>query len=116
MRLINLTKQVLRLHDTTGEAVEIQPDPRHVGLVSVGDHRTVEDANGREFSLTIQRVRGVKGMPDPEDGTLFVVPVEIAIALQQDRDDVAYVAEDASVRMSDGRSRRISHLRRLVTA
>lgn len=114
MRLVNLTKQSLRLHDTSGAPVEIPPDARHVGLVSVGDHRTIDDGDGHTFSLTVQRVRGVKGMPEPEDGTLYIVPIEIAVALPPERDDVAYIAEDASVRMGDGEARRISHLRRLV--
>ena len=115
MRLINLTKQPVRLHDTQGDLIEIPPDPRHVGLVSVGEHRTISDDEGHEFSLTVQRVRDVKGMPEPEAGTLYLVPVEIAFALQPDREDVVYLTEDAHVRLSNGTARKISHLRRLAT-
>lgn len=115
MRLVNLTKQTVRLHDTEGVLVEIPPDPRHVGLVSVGEHRTISDENGHEFSLNVQRMRGVKGMPDPADGTLYLVPVEIALALQPTRTDVVYVGEDADIRMANGTTRRISHLRRLTS-
>lgn len=114
MQLVNLTKQTLRLHDTNGTAVDFPPDPRHVGLVSVGDHATVDTGDGHRFSLNVQHVRGVKGMPEPADDTLYVVPVEIAIALHGRRDDVVYLAEHADVRLGDGEARRISHLRRLV--
>lgn len=112
--LINLTKRPIRLHDTEGRAVEIAPDPRHVGLTSIGEHETVDDGNGHRFSVNVQRVRGVKGMPDPEENTIYVVPVEIAMAMQARRSDVVYVAEDARVRVGDGPPRRISHLRRLI--
>ncbi len=114
MRLVNLTKRPLRLHDTDGNVVELAPDPRHVGLVSVGDHGTIDDADGHRFSLNVQRVRGVKGLPEPEKDTMYVVPIEVAMAIQHKREDVAYAAEDADVRLANGESRRISHLRRLV--
>lgn len=114
MRIVNLTKQPLRLHDMRGEPVEIPPDPRHVGLVSVADHRTIADGHGREFSLSVQRVRGVKGMPQAEEDTIYVVPVEVAVALGQERDDIVYVGEEAGVRAGNGQALRITHLRRLA--
>ncbi len=114
MPLVNLTKHPLRLHDTNGEPIEVPPDPRHVGLVSVGEHGTVDTDHGHQFSVNVQHVRAVKGMPDPAPATLYVVPIEIAMALQQEREDVVYLAEDADVRLGNGRARRISHLRRLI--
>lgn len=116
MKLINLTGQAFSLYDRTGELVEFAADPRYVGLVAVGDHQAVEDESGHTFSLTIRRIRGIKGMPEPDAGTLYVVPTEVAMTLQEDRDDVAYLAEDSDVRSSDGKRHRISHLRRTVRA
>lgn len=114
MKVTNLTGRPFSLYDTRGTLVEIAPDPRYVGLVAVGDHQSVEDESGHIFSLNVRRIRGVKGMPDPEAGTLYVVPVEVAMALQEDRDDVVYLAEDADVSTVDGTRQRISHLRRTL--
>lgn len=116
MKLINLTGRSFSIYNTQGEPVDFTPDPRYVGLVAVGEHRVVEDGAGHEFSLNVRRVRGVKGMPEPEEGVILVVPIEIAMALQEDRDDIAYLAEDADIRTADGARRRISHLRRTVRA
>lgn len=114
MRLVNLTGQPCALYDADGECVDLMPDPRYVGLVSIAEHRSIEDESGRMFSLNVRRVSGVKGLPDPEEGTLYVVPVEIAMAVRDTREDIAYLAEDAEVRTPDGRTRRISHLRRTI--
>ncbi len=114
MKLVNLTGRPFALYDADGEPVDLMPDPRYVGLVSIGDHQSIRDDDGRVFSLNVRRVREVKGLPDPEDGTLYVVPVEVAMALRDSREDVVYLAEDAEVRSSDGRTRRISHLRRTL--
>lgn len=111
MKLINLTGRPFSLHDRNGVLVEFAADPRYVGLVAVGDHQAVEDDAGHTFSLTTRRIRGIKGMPEPDAGTIYVVPVEVAMALQEDRDDVAYLAED-----SDGTRHTVSHLRRTVRA
>ncbi len=114
MKLINLTGRSFSIFDTQGDPVDFAPDPRYVGLVAIGEHRSVKDDTGHEFSLNVRRVRGVKGMPDPENGVMYVVPVEVAMALQEDRDDVAYLAEEADVRVAGGSRRRISHLRRTL--
>ena len=116
MKLINLTKHPLTLHDTQGALVEVPPDPRHIGVEALGEHRTVEDGQGHAFSLNVRRVTDVKKMPDPEDGTLYVVPPEVAMALQEHREDVAFPAEEAQVRGADGRLRRVTHLRRVLNA
>lgn len=114
MRLVNLTKHPLWLHDTHGERIEIPPAAQHLGVVALGEHQTVEDEAGRTFSLNVRSVREIKGMPDPEAGTLYIVPVEVAMVLQERRDDVVFAAEDAEVRDPDGRLQRITHLRRVV--
>ncbi len=116
MKLINLTGTRFSLYDSQGELVDIEPDARYVGLMAVGDHQSFEDASGHTFSLNVRRIRGIKGMPAPEDGAIYVVPLEVAMALQEDRDDVFYLAEDADVRSADGTRHRISHLRRTVRA
>ena len=114
MRLVNLTKYPLTLCDTNGEAIEIPSDPRHVAIAGMGEHRAVDDGDGHTFSLNVRHVREVKGMPEPEEGTLFIVPVEVAMVLQEQREDVAFPAEEAAVRDGDGRLRRVTHLRRVV--
>lgn len=117
MKLINLTGRPFSLHDTEGKLIEIAPDPRYVGLVAVGDHRTVKEESGHTFSFNVRRIRGVKGMPAPDDeDAIYVVPMEVAMALQEERDDVVYLAEDSEVRSVDGTPQRISHLRRTVRA
>ena len=114
MKLTNLTGRAFSLYDTDGVLVEIPPDARYVGLVAVGDHSTIEDESGRAFSLNVRRIRGIKGMPEPEAGTVYVVPIEVAMVLQEDRDDVVYLAEDSEVRSVDGSRHQISHLRRTL--
>lgn len=114
MELVNLTKRPLTLRTTDGEAVEIPPDPRHIGLAAMGEHRMVEDSAGRAFSLNIRRVRGVQAMPEPEEDTFFIVPVEVAMVLQERRDDVAFPGEDVHVRDRDGQVHRVTHLRRVL--
>lgn len=114
MALVNLTKRPLALYDTDGAVVELPPDARHVGIVAVGEHRTVADGAGHTFSLNVQTVTEVKGMPEP-DGAVYIVPVEVAMALQATRDDVVFPAEEVQVRDADGQLRRITHLRRIVS-
>jgi hypothetical protein len=116
MPVVNLTKHPLRLVAASGEAVEFAPDARHVGLVSVGDLEPVEDEAGHRFTLSVRRVTGFKGLPEPEPGTLYVVPVEVAMALAGSRDDVAFVAEEATHPVSSGGTARVSVLRRIVPA
>lgn len=114
MKLINLTKRPLMLYDTRGKLVEVPPDPRHIGVVALGEHQTIEDSE-HTFSLNVRHVKDIKGMPAPEEGTLYVVPVEIAMVLQEVRKDVAFPAEEAQVRDSEGRLQRVTHLRRIVS-
>ena len=116
MKLVNLTGRPFSLYDAAGDLVRVEPDPRYVGLVAVGDHHTVEDGAGHTFSLNVRRIRGLKGMPEPEEGVLYVVPVEVAMAVQEDRQDVAYLAEDVDVQALNGDRHRISHLRRTIRA
>src|SRR5690606_5718179 len=87
---------------------------RYVAITGIGDHRAVTDERGRAFSINERRVTGVKGMPDPQPGAIYVVPVEIAMALQEERPDVVYLAEDAEIRGEAGKMQRVSHLRRTV--
>ncbi len=115
MKLVNLTKRPLMLYDTHGDLVELAPDARHLGVVAVGEHRAVEDGAGRTFSLNERRVTEIKGMPEAEDGTLYIVPVEVAMALQERRADVAFPAEEAEVPDAGGRLRRVTHLRRVLS-
>lgn len=116
MRIVNLTGKSFALYAADGELVDVAPDARYVGLVSIGDHRTIHDENGRSFSLNVRRIRDVKGLPDPAEGSLYVVPIEVAMALGESREDVVYLAEEEEVRSADGRTRRVSHLRRTVTS
>ena len=115
MRVVNLTKQRLTLYDSTGRFVELPPDPRHISIAGVSEHRMVSDDRGNTFSLNEQRVREIKGMPSPEEDTLFIVPPEIAMALQAIREDVAFPAEEEIVRHADGTTRHVIHLRRILS-
>lgn len=116
MPVVNLTKRALTLLDADGEAVEVPPDARHVGLVSVGEVEHVEDEAGRRFALSVRRVTGLKGMPEPEPGALYVVEPEVAMGLAGSRDDVAFVAEESRRPISSGGTVRVSVLRRVVPA
>ncbi len=113
-RLVNLTGRPLRLFDAHGEAVDVPADARHLGVVAVGDHGAAGDAAGHVFSLNVRTVTEVKGMPEPEAGTLCVVPVEVAMVLQASRADVVFAA-DETVLGPDGRGRAVTHLRRVVS-
>lgn len=115
MKLVNLTKHVIMLYDTAGNLVEVAPDARYLGVVAVGEHLAVEDGAGHTFSLNERRVTEVKGMPEPESDLLYVVPIEVAMALQEHRTDVAFPAEEAEVRDAKGRLRRVTHLRRVLS-
>lgn len=113
-KLVNLTKRSLRLNDTSGQPVELPPDPRHIGIVAVGEHHGVEVENGRRVSVNVQHVHEIKGMPEAEPGTLFIVPFEIAIALQGIREDVLFPAADGH-RVDEESARPVTHLRRIVS-
>lgn len=115
MKLVNFTKEVLYVYDVGGTLVELPPDPRHVGLVSVGEHRKVEDEEGHQFSLNIRRVTEIKGLPKPNGEVLYIVPIEVAMAVQSLRDDVVYSTEVSQVRDAEGELKRITHLRRIVS-
>jgi hypothetical protein len=115
MKLVNLTKHALMLHDVHGKPVELPPDPRHIGVVSLGDHKTIEDGTGHAFSLTIRHVKEIKGMPEPEEGTLYIVPLDVAMVLQAVREDVVFAAEEAPVRDAAGRLRHVTHLQRIIS-
>lgn len=115
MKLVNLTKRPLTLYDTQGERVDVPPDPRYIGIAAMGEHHTIEDETGHSFSLNVRYVREIKGLPNPEENTLYIVPVEVAMALQGQRDDVVFPAVEAQVRGRSGRFQRITHLRRIVS-
>ncbi|MEM1115950.1 MAG: hypothetical protein AAF845_13440 [Bacteroidota bacterium] len=115
MPVVNLTKRTLTLVAPSGEAVEVAPDARHVGLVSVGDAEHVEH-DGHRLALSVRRVTGLKGMPDPEADVLYVVETEVAMALAGSRDDVAFVAETLPHPLPSGGTVRVSVLRRIVPA
>ena len=112
-RVVNLTKQPLTVHDTEGRPFQLPPDPRHLGVVAGGDHRTVEVEEGRRLSVNVRAVQEIKGMPEPEAGTMYVVDVEVAMALQGRRTDVVFASEER-VPGPDGRARPVTHLRRIV--
>lgn len=114
-KLVNLTKRTLRLHDTSGRPLELPPDPRHIGIVAVGEHHGVEVEAGRTLSINVRHVHEIKGMPDPEPGSWYIVPAEVAMALQGRREDVLFPADDEHVAGEDGRQRPVTHLRRVVS-
>lgn len=114
MKLVNLTKRPLVLYDTQGACVEVPPDPRHIGIAALGEHRSVEDGDGHTFSVNVRHVRAIKKMPEPEDDTLYIVPAEVAMVLQEQREDVVFPAEETQVRSAEGRLQRVTHLRRVI--
>lgn len=114
VEVINLTREPLELVDGAGRPITIPPDPRHLGIVSIGEHRAVRIAPDRALPLNVQFVSEVKGLPDPSGNTIFVVPVEIAMALQQRREDVYFLSEDAVGTGTTG-SHPVRRLRRIVS-
>ncbi len=115
MKLVNLTKEVCLIYNTSGEVLQIEPDAKHIGIVGIGDHQILSTDDGHEVSLNLQMVSEIKGMPAPAKGVIYIVPVEIAIALQGTRDDVVFLAEDRAVNSLDGKIQRITHLRRIIS-
>lgn len=114
MPLVNLTNQTLHLHTSDGTVLDLAPDARYVGLAATSDHQTVIH-NGHTVSLTVRRADGIKGLPDPAPDTTYIVPVEVAWAVGDERDDVVYPAETTEVKDA-GTTVRVSHLRRLVSS
>lgn len=115
MKLVNLTKDVCRLYTLEGELIEIQPEAKHIGIVGIGEHQKVSSEEGYEISLNVQYVSEIKGMPPPEEGVMYIVPPEIAIALLGARDDIVIVAENASLNSLKGEVQRTTHLRRIIS-
>lgn len=115
MKLINFTKDVLHVYDAQGSLVDLPPDPRHLGIVAVGEHHIVEDEAGRRFSLNVRRVTEIKGLPEPNGEAVYIVPIEVAMAVQAARADVVFPAEVTDVRDAAGAIQHITHLRRVVS-
>lgn len=113
MPIVNLTKSTLTLRTAGGKPVRVPPDARHVGLVSVGDVVHVGH-EGARVPLSVRRATGLKAMPDPAPDTLYVVGVEVAMALAGRRDDVAFVAETSRHPAPGGGTAQVSILRRIV--
>lgn len=115
MEIINLTKKTLVLLDAADRVVEIRPDARHVGIVATTERAYAAFDSDRRIPLSVQQVSGVNAMPAPVEETIYVVPSEVAMALQSVREDVYFPAEVQRVRDADGVLRDVTPLRRITS-
>lgn len=74
MPIINLTDMTIRIADGDGNVVKIfEPDGEGLRLRTRGEERQVE---GVPVELT--HLSGVEGLPEPQDGTYYIVSHPVA--------------------------------------
>lgn len=82
MPIINLTNVTVRLADEDGEVYKtFEPSGDTVEVRSNGEEEVVDDV-----PIEITYVTGVEGLPEPKDGTFYIVPQPVAKAVN-DRPD-----------------------------
>lgn len=101
-RLVNLTRHTIRVYDREGTRVlaTLPPDgsePEASSEIVVVDEIRVAGEDGVSIPLVRHDFFDPRNIPDPEDGTLFIVPYHVAQAVLDvgsDRDDL--VSPDTS--------------------
>ena len=79
MPIINLTDLTIRLADENDEVYKtFEPGDESIKVRSRGDEDEVDGA-----PIEITYVTGVEGLPDPEDGTYYIVPQPVAYVLNR---------------------------------
>ncbi len=97
MRLVNCTPHAVVINGLT-----ILPSGAVARCREIAEPRGMVDVGGVEVPLVSKRFGEVEGLPEPEDGTLFIVSALAAqAAWAAGRRDVVCVGD--AVRDSDGR-------------
>lgn len=97
MPIINLTNVTVRLADDQDEVYEtFEPSDQSVEVVTKGEERDVEGV-----PVEVTYVTDVKGLPDAEDGTFYIVPQPVAKAFNRP-DFVTPDTGPSAIRDDDG--------------
>jgi len=84
-RLINLTPHEITLVGSEGEVIASLPPSGTVArckeVVETIGHLTI---NGKEFPLIVKRLGEVENLPEPQEGTRFIVSLAVAKAAKRD--------------------------------
>lgn len=74
MPIINLTKQTIRIADENDEVYRtFEPHKEGLEVRSKGHKATIED-----IPIEVTEVTGIKGLPEPQEGTYYIVPDTVA--------------------------------------
>ena len=74
MPIVNLTKLAVRLADARGDVFKtIEPAEHSLKLRTRGEERHVDGV-----PIEITQIPAIEGLPDPQDGTYYVVPRPVA--------------------------------------
>ena len=79
MPIVNLTKLAVRLVDARGDVFKtIEPAEHSLKLRTKGEERHVDGV-----PIEITQVTAIEGLPDPQDGTCYIVPSQVAAVLNR---------------------------------
>lgn len=105
MRLINLTPHEVTIALPDGRMITIPPSGRVARVSTVQEIiGTVETPDGYAIPVVETRFGEIDGLPEPEDGTIYIVSSLVAQAVAGRREDV--MAPDTgptALRDGDGR-------------
>lgn len=98
MPIINLTNLTIRLADENDEVyATFEPGDAPVRLQTTGDEEIVDGV-----PIDATRIASVEGVPEPEEGTYYIVPQPIAHAFNRP-DFVTPDTGPSAIRNEDGR-------------
>lgn len=97
MPIVNLTEFTVRLADENGEVYKtFEPDGRSLTVQTEGEEVEVGDT-----PLEITKVASVEGLPEPENGTFYIVPQPVAMLVDR-ADLVTPDTGPSAIRGDDG--------------
>ena len=99
MKVINATPHEINLANQEGEVVKTYSPS---GLVVRVETRSVVVDNLDGFPVTASEFGEVKGLPDQEEGTVYIVSLLVANALKGKRNDIVSPLTDGSAIRKDG--------------
>lgn len=79
MPIINLTKLTIRLADEDDQVyATFEPGDTHLRVHTRGEEQQVDGV-----PVDVTYVTGIDGLPDPEDGTFYIVPQPVAYTVNR---------------------------------
>ncbi len=81
MKIVNLTPHVVNIYDESGQNVIISFPSEGEARVDTPDADTIGFVNG--LPVKKNRYDAVKGLPEPEQGTIFIVSMLVCQALRE---------------------------------